>query len=239
MAIIVKGTVKIARPIVPTDIAGLKLWLDASDSTTLFQNSNGTTPAIADSDQIGYWGDKSGNGKNAIQADSTKKPILKTGLQNGKNVLLSDGVNDVMVLPSTTILSQPFTYFIAMKFLRTNVYERVTMGYNDGGNFEALANSGYQFYSGSAFSAGTRNTNSFLLTAVYNSTASSARINATSLISGNLGVKSPGELYIFSGFSNSNPSNMRFYEFLIYDSVLPDNNRNSIESYLNTKWGIY
>ena len=73
MAIIVKGTVKIARPIVPTDIAGLQLWLDASDSTTLFQNSDGTTPAIADSDPIGYWGDKSGNGNNGRNNQNSNK----------------------------------------------------------------------------------------------------------------------------------------------------------------------
>ena len=77
MAIIVKGTVKIARPIVPTDIAGLQLWLDASDSTTLFTDSAGTTLATADGDPIGCWKDKSGNGNNVIQSDVSLKPSLK------------------------------------------------------------------------------------------------------------------------------------------------------------------
>ncbi len=31
----------------PSSISGLALWLDASDATTLFQASDGTTPATA------------------------------------------------------------------------------------------------------------------------------------------------------------------------------------------------
>ena len=31
----------------PNFISGLQLWLDASDSTTLFQDSAATTPALA------------------------------------------------------------------------------------------------------------------------------------------------------------------------------------------------
>ncbi len=44
-------------------ITGLALWLDASDAATLFQASDGTTPATANDDPVGYWGDKSGNGR--------------------------------------------------------------------------------------------------------------------------------------------------------------------------------
>ena len=47
-------------PFTPASISGLQLWLDASDSGTLFQNSNGTTAAAADGDPVGYWVIKAG-----------------------------------------------------------------------------------------------------------------------------------------------------------------------------------
>jgi hypothetical protein len=87
MAVIIKGSVKIARPIVPTDIAGLQLWLDASDSTTLFTDSAGTTLATADGDPIGCWKDKSGGNRNATQTDGTQKATIKLAQKNGKNVV--------------------------------------------------------------------------------------------------------------------------------------------------------
>jgi hypothetical protein len=80
----------------PLSITGLALWLDASDASTLFQASNGTTPATADTNPIGYWGDKSGNGRNVTQATAGKKPLLKTAIQNGKNVVRFDGTDDAL-----------------------------------------------------------------------------------------------------------------------------------------------
>lgn len=71
----------------PLSITGLQFWVDASDYTTLYQDSGLTTRAINDGDVIGGWSDKSGNGRNALQTDNTKKPLLKTAIQNGRNVV--------------------------------------------------------------------------------------------------------------------------------------------------------
>jgi hypothetical protein len=53
--------------------SGVALWLDAADQSTLFQNSDGTTPATAANDPIGCWLDKSGNGRHAT-ATSGDRP---------------------------------------------------------------------------------------------------------------------------------------------------------------------
>ena len=60
----------------PKSISGLALWLDASDGATLFQNSDRTVPATATSDPVGYWGDKSGNGRHVTQSISASRPTL-------------------------------------------------------------------------------------------------------------------------------------------------------------------
>ena len=70
----------------PASIAGLQLWLDAADASTLFTDSAGTIAATADGDPVGYWGDKSGNAVHALQTDGTQKPALKLAIKNSKNV---------------------------------------------------------------------------------------------------------------------------------------------------------
>ena len=78
----------------PRSISGLALWLDASESSALFQNSDGTVPATASSDPVGYWADKSGNGRHLTQAISGSRPsLLPTGISS-KPCLNFDGTDD-------------------------------------------------------------------------------------------------------------------------------------------------
>ena len=69
----------------PLSISGLQFWVDANDSATLYTDSALTTLAVSDGDVIGGWKDKSGNSRNALQTDGTKKPLLKLAVINGKN----------------------------------------------------------------------------------------------------------------------------------------------------------
>ena len=239
MAVIIKGTVKITRPIVPTDIAGLQLWLDASDSTTLFQNSDGTTPAIADSDPIGYWGDKSGNGKNATQSNSTKKPLLKLALQNGKNVVKADGINDLITTSTGIVVAQPFDYYIVLKFNSINTTDRVICGGNDAGNLDGTTLPGWNVYSFALLTGGTRSASTTLVSVRYNSTSSILRANGNQILTGNAGTGVPTTISLFGNVAGNDPGDLQICEYLLYNSALSDANRNLVESYLNTKWGVY
>lgn len=69
----------------PRTIPGLNLWLDANDSSTLWQDAAGTTPAAANNDVIGKWDDKSGNGYHVVQATAGNKPYLAAASINGRN----------------------------------------------------------------------------------------------------------------------------------------------------------
>jgi hypothetical protein len=59
----------------------LRLWLDASDLGTLWQNTAGTTPAANGSD-VALWQDKSGNGKNVSNTDATHLPTYAASIGN-------------------------------------------------------------------------------------------------------------------------------------------------------------
>jgi hypothetical protein len=71
------------------------LWLDASDASTLFDATSGGSLVAADG-AVARWEDKSGNSRHATQSGSTARPLRKTSIINGKDVLRFDGSNDWM-----------------------------------------------------------------------------------------------------------------------------------------------
>ena len=90
------------------------LWLDASDSATLFQATTGSVPAAADGDPVGYWLDKSGNNRHASQTSGSNKPLLKTAILNSKNIVRTNGTSSFMSIPSTT-MDAPFSLYLVVK----------------------------------------------------------------------------------------------------------------------------
>lgn len=71
-------------------------WWDWSDTSTLFQDTAATTPAIAEDDPIGRVNDKSGNARNATQGTAGSRPTLKLAVQNGLSVGRFDGTADYL-----------------------------------------------------------------------------------------------------------------------------------------------
>lgn len=80
----------------PSSIAGLQLWLDASDSSTLYDSTIGGSLVTTNGAAVSRWEDKSGSGNHFTQATSNARPLLQTSSLNSKNGLLWDGLNDFM-----------------------------------------------------------------------------------------------------------------------------------------------
>jgi hypothetical protein len=75
----------------PKSIAGLKLWLDATDSSTLTLNGSA----------VSEWRDKSENGFHFSQATSNNQPTYNATI-NGKAAIAFDGTNDGLDRTSVT-----------------------------------------------------------------------------------------------------------------------------------------
>lgn len=75
----------------PSSISGLKLWFDASDSSTTFSDNAGTI-AASNNSTVCNWKDKSGNNYNAT-ASGGNCPTYKSALQNGLNGVYFNGAN--------------------------------------------------------------------------------------------------------------------------------------------------
>jgi hypothetical protein len=90
----------------PRRIAGLALWLDPSDQSTLGNTSSGTGGA-SNNGPVKYVADKSGSGRHATQtgADSAAPTLLAGGL-NGRSVLGYDGGDSLAGTLNLTLTAQ-------------------------------------------------------------------------------------------------------------------------------------
>jgi len=234
----------------PDMISGLQLWLDASDSATLLQSSGGSA-AVADGDPVGYWADKSGNGRHATQTDGSKKPALKTAVKSGKNTVRTDGVNDYLLL-GDNFKYQQITVVAVLRVTTTGV----TVAFSRGGagsynpaialvynrstpNTSATFNSGGSGYqlvnlpiTQSQFSIFRAAADGTTLTNTTNGTTSTvSQVGSLTFNTNSVTIGAMDTLDIFAAAD--------FCELLIYDKSLNASDWSSLNAYLNGKWSIY
>jgi hypothetical protein len=217
----------------------LLAWWDANDASTLFQADNGTTPAVADNDAVGYWGDKSGAGRNAIQATAGSKPSLQTAEQNGKNVVRF--VLDFLAasLPAT---SQPFTVFLVGK--STATYTVITGGVvSSATSWFYTVNNVSKMLSVSAggiVSSGIVTDNTWF---VANFTASGAssivQVNGNSPSTVNAGPNTLDNVGLGGYYGGTGVSESDIAELVIVGGAITGAQRAQMHAYLNAKWGVF
>jgi hypothetical protein len=85
----------------PLTLPNLHAWLDASDTTTTWQDTGATTAATADNDPVRRINDKSGNSNNYTAPSDLARPLLRTGGngQNSLGILSFDGSDDILIDP--------------------------------------------------------------------------------------------------------------------------------------------
>jgi len=115
-------------PFLPSNVTGLQLWLDASDATTLYDATSGGSLVAADG-SVARWEDKSGNARHATQSTSGSRPLRKTGVQGGKDVLRFDGSNDSLSIPTSTA---------TFKFLHTSDHTVFIVFENENASYDPL-----------------------------------------------------------------------------------------------------
>ena len=245
----------------PTDIDGLALWLDASASGDLFQNSDGTVPAVNAGDPVGYWRDRSGNGRHATQATGASRPTISATAQNGRKALAFDGANGWMRTDRTTYAARSvFTVFRRTGTAAANTYigpfskqASVAAGYG-GASYNSSQAGGWSAASGAANNRLYWNNNA--LTAAYHNGASIPSVAASDYTVGfpaPIDTVTPAILYAeVAGETSGNQSwffgteafsTARKYpadmaEVLIYSRALTTSERQRIERYLAARWGI-
>lgn len=237
----------------PRSLSGLAVWLDASDASTLFQNSNATTAASATNDPIGCWANKAGP-TNAIQSTNLNRPQYKPASQNGRGTIYLDGVNGFLTLAYD--LPSPFTLISAQKIeAATGAAFALIGNLQNSGNFDGLLHihstssntttvatrirTGAIAYSTSETTLGTAW--STWVTTITGSTFR-ARVNRVQLSDGPAQTYTLRDTTISIGRSRTADATfvraVSFAEILLYTRVLSATEITTAENYLKTKWNL-
>jgi hypothetical protein len=241
----------------PKTIPALTLWLDAADSSTLFDATVGGSNVTTQDAPVTRWKDKSGNNFDMIQSVENSKPILKTAFINGKNCIRTDGVNDFMSSGANFNAYPSFTCFMVGKSTTTGAAISIGCNINNGKGAFLIVNASQSFSGSYGTSFGTVVTYSSTGSPLFISSLAGGiykNLKFTSIFNGQKGETTSNmalyNIYLqeipteigCAGRLNGSPnyfSSADYCEILIYGTELTSIQRQQIELYLNQKWAIF
>jgi hypothetical protein len=233
------------------------VWIDASDLSTLKQNSNGTTDVASDNDPVGYVSNKvttSGGNLYRINSDDTARPLYK--VSGGLSSLLFDGSNDGLLGSGSinTAMSGSevnWTVVVVAKLASSGVSFNDMLYIITGSN-----NQYYQYVSSTSFGASQANvyttvptltaTNAHVVTLRYRADNTSGqylncRINGVDTDSGGTSTATLGTVTVFE-VGNYGGGGTWFkgdlYQLYIINRNLTGSDLTSLESALAAKAGV-
>jgi hypothetical protein len=222
----------------PKSIAGLQLWLDAADASTISIDTG-----------VSQWRDKSATGSVWAQAVGNEQPATGTATMNGRNVLVFDGSNDSLSATTPLSTSMPLTMFVVQRIVAITSFGMTYTSGTSGGHFDIRQSGSFgrlEVLANATQVAGTNATtdrtgNNDILSVRFPDTGTnSVFLNGTALSAGPGTTARPvltGTHYI-GRRSDGFYANIRVAEILAYSTLLTDTQRKTVESYLGKKWGI-
>jgi hypothetical protein len=213
----------------PAQLSDLKLWLDASDSSTITESLNA----------VSQWNDKSGNANSLTQTTASLKPKTNTRTLNNKNVIEFDGGDIIRSAAFSSVLSQPNTVFIVYQSDLSSL-QYVLDGLSPGTDrhlFVLDPAIGDFMFAGTelATSHGTPSI-PYLVSLQFNTTSSEYYINGSLVASGNVGSQGFGGITLGSRYNDVTFFDGIIGEVIVYDKLLSISERQKVETYLKDKW---
>ncbi len=242
-------TVNAAPPPPPTaavPTTGLGLWLKADTGITL----NGSL--------VSKWADQSGNGVNAVQTSSGSQPKFVQSVVNGKPALQFDGVSDQMSFPMPVNGLTGMTVFLISS--NTTSKDGGAYGCNNSvlswietadwgtmyfGPFQNVVK--YQFATGQANNLPKYNRPASIGAAYTMTTALKNGTAEALYVGGQLVLSQTGKLAAIAKTQNTGNLALGYSgthfpgsiaEVLVYKRALTNTERQQVEQYLKTKYGL-
>jgi hypothetical protein len=233
----------------PTEFSGLQVWLDASDTTRLFQLSGGTTAVAANLDPVGYWGDKSGNNRHFtnIGGSTTTRPTWVSSL----STVRFDGTNDYLSsFFNITYTAQTVFVVVSQRAYASSgrIYTQVSSGGADSttGYYipclqSSTTNELASLFSGFKSSVAVRGLSSFNVFTSWMSSTSG--VNFSNGSSGSYYGATINYAVALSRIgatatTANNYFNGDISEVIVYNRALTNNERADVEYYLTRKWNF-
>jgi hypothetical protein len=224
----------------PKSISGLKLWLDGT--VGLFDATTGGNAVTTNDSAVARWEDQSGNSNHALQATLNNRPVLKTALLNGKNVLSFDGSNDRMSVTEIDFGASPAYTIFTVKYQDAEAFRIYLAASNIEPYLSARDNAagGFTHWNGASHLHSSFTSAQLWQLFTYSQDSSNRRFykDNGSAVTGTASTRTAKIRDVGFG-AGSFHWNGDLAEILIYDSYLSDSNRESVRDYLNKKWAIY
>jgi hypothetical protein len=245
--------------------AGLQLWLDASDASTLYDAITGGSLVAADGG-VARWEDKSGNSRHFTQSVSGNRPTRKTNQQNGYDTLLFDGSNDQLVgADYLDANSGGLTVIVVYKRNATGAkHILIAKGDEASGNgwyfshdsanklscevqvnaTDYMSRSTSSTVTASSYVVATMvcGAGAFQSASMYRNGSSLSMASASVNGSGAQQPPNTSAAVTVSGWvylgNPTQTANANIAEIIVYSSALSDTDRAAVENYLISKWGI-
>jgi hypothetical protein len=244
----------------PLNIASLEGWWDASDLSTMAQNSDGTTAVTATNDPVGYWADKSGKDRHAKQATNNDRPQVKLADKNDRAGLDFDGSSDHFKCDSGAAFAAVFFIGVMRRTGTPAIWNGIYVhrgsstraGYSTSAQEFYVAQTSNQtpgFVFGIAAAGGLMRENGSTVTAVnsgvfslyhYNffpNTTDTKVIGVQGNQSSTVGTQHPTiGLDPATGSGRFYP--MRVYEMMVFSAIPATAQLQALDRHLGRKWGI-
>ncbi len=205
---------------VPTDIAGCKLWLDASQIV-----------GLGDGDPVTQWDDMSGSGNNAVSVITP--PTYSTNQFNGLPIVDFFSGSDGLV--ATLNLTRPYTIFLVAS-------------QTDSGNNRIISSPTYNVLISIRRASNTVYLEGDVVGSAYGASGVpiigclrvSASITTTFFANGaDITTATASNDWGFVSLGNgSEQAKAKVAEVIMYDTYLSDGDRAIVEAYLATKYGL-
>jgi hypothetical protein len=236
----------------PTDIAGCDLWLDASDSSTLFNaTTGGSTPA--DNESVARWEDKSANANHATQTNASFRPDRRVSEVNGLDTIDFDGGNDELIGASdlTSRQSDAKTVFVVVAADVTGIlipfclYNNI--GTSSGQTGAITIEIGYRCITYTWLSSTPVSTTGASMISLTQASTGDLHAAVSMWLDGTSVTRTTGTDGTLSDLSNpyvvgesgtGGNYDGDLCEIIVYDTELSTTDRETVETYLANKWGI-
>lgn len=229
------------KPWTPAQIQK-SVWLDAADTSTI--TLNGAT--------VSQWSDKSGNGRNAVQATAASQPTYTANSLNGKTSLYFDGTDDGMsaAVPANTFPTVYEVYAVLQKQGAPTTFEAAPLN-RTLASPQQLLSDGYNdqwiYGNGATFAGLTTNQNISNLTTASVFSYSLTPTTFTQYVNGTLTTNLSGT-YFYGDTTQTTcwiatrgDGFTRFRgvigEIVAVSTALSTADRQKLEGYLAWKWG--
>ena len=219
----------------PSDISGLKLWLDAGQGIT---KDGG--------DLVSAWADQSGEGNDVAQATGTNQPLWVSSGLNSLPTVQFDNVDNYMNRATFTggAISSGFSVYLVVKIPTDGDNSTVF----DGGSSRAIfscdggaPNALLQIINLTTIKSATEATGTFVIyRCIFDGASSSLFADRVSLVAGDAGAVGMNgiTLNINSSFATASCYGIELAEKLIYDSVLSVGDDDDVMTYLEDKYAL-